>query len=415
MDMTPVQRFLERHIGLDVAATGVDTVALAVERRLAVAGVADPAAYAVRLAADPAEAQALCEAVAVHESWFFRDEVPFRFLQQLVKDAAGARRPLRLLSCPCARGEEPYSMVISLLAAGLAPEHVEVLAADLTGHVLTAARQGVYKDGVFRGEWAAGLARQYCRPIPGGFHEVLPVVRDRVRFARGNLLDPAFAAGEPPFDMVFCRNLLIYLTSAARQTVFTALERLLAPGGWLFVGHAEMGLALGARFLPGPEPAAFACRRPPAGGAAGAGPAAAAPRPVVPAYRHPPVRPPVPAAPPPKPPAPLEAAAEAAAVRELADQGDLVTAAARCQRWLQRQPGSAEAHYLMGVLHAARSQWTAAEAELTQAVALDGTHGDAMLHLAVILERRGERADAVRLRQRLRRQDDAQGQGSATL
>jgi len=263
----------------------------------------------------------------------------------------------------------------------------------------------VYKDGVFRGDWAAGLARQYCRPVPGGFHEVLPVVRERVRFVRGNLLDPGFAAGEPPFDMVFCRNLLIYLTPAARQTVFTVLERLLAPGGWLFVGHAEMGLALGARFLPGPEPAAFACRRSPPGGTPVAGLAAAAPRPVAPAYRHPPVRPPVPAATPPEPPAPLDAAAEAAAVRELADQGDLVTAAARCHRWLQRQPGSAEAHYLMGVLHAARSQWTAAEAELAQAVALDGTHGDAMLHLALVLERRGDLTGAARLRRRLRRHD----------
>jgi chemotaxis protein methyltransferase WspC len=421
MNLTPITQFLERRIGLDTAVVGEELVAHMVAARMTATGLAVAADYLACLAADPLEQQALCEALTVQESWFFRDEAPFRFLQELAVDPAApwSGRRLRILSCPCSRGEEPYSIVISLLAAGVVPEQLAVTAADVSGTALAAARHGVYGAGAFRGAWAEELRRRYLLPVPGGRYEVPPSVRAAVSFFRGNLVDPDFAAGAAPYDMVFCRNLLIYLTAGARQQAWATLDRLLAPGGWLFVGHAEVMPAVTARFVPGPVSAAFACRKPLAsrpGGAAGLPLAVTAGRlrPCPPARPFPaPVALAVPAcgeAAATRPAAaPVIAAAvtvdEAAAVRCLADQGDLAAAVCRCGQWLRRQPASAEAHYLMGTLCAAQNDPLAAETNLKRALYLDSGHGDAMLHLALVLERRGDLTGAARLRRRLRRHD----------
>lgn len=426
MNLTPITQFLERRIGLDTAVVGEDLVAHVVAGRMIGIGVTDPEHYLTRLASDPLEQQALCEALTVQESWFFRDEAPFRFLQELAVDpvAPWAGRPLRILSCPCSRGEEPYSIVISLLAAGVAPERFAVSAADVSVTALAAARHGVYGAGAFRGAWAGELRRRYLLPVSGARYEIRPAVRAPVTFFHGNLIDPGFAAADAPYDIVFCRNLLIYLTAGARQSVWATLDRLLAPGGWLFVGHAEVMPAVTARFVPGSVPAAFACRKPASpgvrtGGGAGAGPPPAAGQPC-PGRRALPFPAVVAAAAPdggghaaaPLPAMPVAAgfvaADEAAEVRRLADQGDLAAAVRRCGQWLRRQPASAEAHYLMGTLCAAQDDPTAAETNLKRALYLDSGHGDAMLHLALVLERRGDLTGAARLRRRLRRRDTGQ-------
>ena len=423
MHLMPITQFLERRIGLDSAVVGEELVAQMVAARMTATGLAVAADYLACLAADPLEQQALCEALTVQESWFFRDEAPFRFLQELAAapGAPWAARRLRILSCPCSRGEEPYSIVISLLAAGVVPEQFTVVAADVSGPALAAARHGVYGAGAFRGTWAEELRRRYLLPGVGAHYEVPSAMRASVSFVQGNLLDPAFAAGDAPYDLVFCRNLLIYLTAAARQRAWAALDRLLAPGGWLFVGHAEMMPAVMARFLPGPVPAAFVCRKPlvaRSGVAAGSLPAAANQlrrcRPTMPFLI--PVASSAPtgggAAATRPTTAPVAAATvtvdEAAAVRCLADQGDLAAAVYRCGQWLRRQPASAEAHYLMGTLCAAQNDQLAAETNLKRALYLDSGHGDAMLHLALVLERRGDLTGAARLRRRLRRHDPGQ-------
>src|SRR5947207_11593084 len=102
---------------------------------------------------------------------------------------------------------------------------------------MAVARRGVYGVNAFRGRQLGGRAR-YFRAHPRG-HELDPAIRGAVRFLQGNVLDPKLLADSPPYDVVFCRNLLIYLDASARARVVAALDRVLAADGVLIIGHAD--------------------------------------------------------------------------------------------------------------------------------------------------------------------------------
>lgn len=273
MRFLEVERLLEETIGLDVGSVGAESVTAAVRRRLREIGPLPEAAYPARVLASPAERQSLIEAVVIPETWFFRDGAPFALLRELAAAARPARRaagPLRVLCAPCASGEEAYSIAATLLEAGLRPEDFLVHAIDVSLALLRRAERGRYGPSAFRGADPSRQAAHFTRTE--GEYCVRPLLRASVRFAQGNLMDAAFLAGEAPFDVIFCRNLLIYLAPAARRRLVGTLDRLLAAGGTLFVGHSETIPALAARFQPGPRPGAFAYRSARAAGAPAAPP-----------------------------------------------------------------------------------------------------------------------------------------------
>lgn len=267
--MTPIETLIEARLGLSPRAVGPGVIDRAIGRRMAVRGLSDRDAYAVYAGAHPGEWEALLEELVVLETWFFR--VPEAFAE-LVRFAeirrARPEAPLRIVSLPCATGEEPYSIVMALLEAGLPPESFQVDAADISSRALCRAQAGVYGDGAFRGA-VAPIRERFFEPVATGY-AIHRAVRERVRFLRGNLLDPGLLAGAPPYDVVFCRNLVIYLSERARSRAAAAVDRLLAPGGLLFVGHAEADIFRRAGFLRTPAPRAFACRRSAAGAAVAA-------------------------------------------------------------------------------------------------------------------------------------------------
>ena len=185
-------------------------------------GLVDVDSYASLISGSETELQALIEEVVIPESWFFRDEVPFRYFQEHVRAgwvANPARSPLRVLSIPCAGGEEPYSIVIALIEIGLDARRFQVDAVDVSTRRLEVARRGVFSSNAFRGS-DLSFRDRYFRSRPEGF-EIDPALRRRIRFLQGSILDPGLLAGEPGFDVVFCRNLLIYLDEPSRVRVMT--------------------------------------------------------------------------------------------------------------------------------------------------------------------------------------------------
>ncbi len=407
-----MERMLGDAIGLDTRALGPCAVADAVSRRMAACGLTAPAEYRARIAARSEEFQALVEAVVVPETWFFRDGEPFRCLGDYAAGAWRSRHPrgcLRVLSAPCSTGEEPYSMAIALREAGLDPDGApgyRLEAADISTACLERARRGVYGPNAFRGTPLNGHARYFRRE--GGAWVVRPELRAGIRFRQANLLAPESLAAEAPYDVVFCRNLLIYLLPPARQRVVESLDRLLRPGGLLIVGHAEQLPLLDARFESLRIPGAFAYRKP--------GPAAP---PAPAAFSAPAVRsaPPVLAVPPLPPPRPPDPAAPAAAwgvrlarARALADRGCLAEAAAACEALARDAPARPEAHFLLGVLREAAGDPAAAEACFNRTLYLAADHAEALAHLALLKARRGDAEGAERLRRRAARARAAAGE-----
>ncbi len=414
MNYPLVETYLREEIGLDASSLGPGLLARAVRRRMDAAELADERAYLEAVAADRALRQALIEELVVPETWFFRDREPFLLLGRLVARRRAAGRPLRVLSLPCATGEEAYAIAITLLQAGLAPAEFSVDAMDISEAALAAARRASYGRNSFRdgdrtppADWfekdAADAER--WRPVAR--------VRDCVRFRQGNLF--AFTATET-YDIVFCRNLLIYFDAEMQAEAVRRLLSVLRPDGVFFVGHAEAAVLLRAGLSPLPEPRCFAfTRQPVQQPAASNAPAAkrteplrrpavppAAPRPFADVVM-------TPAAATTASPEPADSLAEAAA---LADQGRLAEAARLARFHIDAHGPSAAAFYLVGVTHDAAGETALAESAYRKVLYLDPRHEEAIAHLALLLEKRGS-PEAARLWQRARRPQSAARGGDA--
>jgi chemotaxis protein methyltransferase CheR len=183
----------------------------------------------------------LVDAMATNHTSFFREPQHFAYLQSSILPQVRGHRvpvPLRLWSMPCSTGEEPYSLAISLFDAVL-PAGFTILASDLSTKALRRARDGVYRQQTVAGLPKRVLRRHFERGTGAeeGLVRVSGALRRQVAFRRLNLIDLADLGHR--FDVIFCRNLLIYFDQAAQQRSIAALERHLAPGGHLFISHSE--------------------------------------------------------------------------------------------------------------------------------------------------------------------------------
>ncbi len=402
MTLSPVEDLVRSRIGLDPHSLGATAFPRTVEARMRARGTHTPAAYAGLLAADPAEWSALVEELVVPESWFFRGgSAYYRQFARRVRER-GVARPVRVLSVPCGCGEEPYSLAMALDDDGVPPGLVRIEAVDLSPASVRRAELGRYPAFAFR-EPGADPRPRYFHEVGAGRWEIDRRVRDAVRFRNGNLVAPGFLADEPAFDLILCRNLFIYLTDEARTRAVANLHRLLAPGGRLGLTPAEADGLPPDLFKPdGPATDALFVRN-------DAGPRSGViPRPVVAALRSAVIpQPQAPAAEPPVAAVPrYERSPPPLTARELADAGKLDDARAACERAVRAEP-TAEWYGLLGVIELAAGREPAADDAFRRALYLDPDHREALTHLAILCDRRGERGPAAGFRRRLARLPEA--------
>ena len=201
----------------------------------------------LRAAPQPGVVKQVCEAMTTGESLFFRDGAPFTLLRdRVLPDLLEARRATRRLRIWCAAastGQEPYSVAMTL--ASLVPPldgwRVEILATDYSRAAVARARAGVYSHfEVQRGLPVAMLLRHFRQR--GDDWQISEEMRRAVTFREANLLDGF--AGTGPWDLVFCRNVLIYFDVPTKRDVLERLSRVVAPDGYLFLGAAETAVGL---------------------------------------------------------------------------------------------------------------------------------------------------------------------------
>lgn len=415
MAMQRIEQLLRRTIGLDCASIGSTALQRAVRERLGICLIPNAETYWDLLCASEAELLELIEAVVVPETWFFRDRGAFSALADLARSVWLRGRPdstLRLLSLPCATGEEPYSMAMALLEEDVAADRFRIDAVDVSARALERARQAVFGRNSFR---SADLRfrDRYFEPAGQG-HFLNEPVRRQVRFERGNLLAPDFIPGAALYDAIFCRNVLIYFDRAAQVRAIETLSRLLKPAGALFVAPAEAALLHGHGFSPLHWPRAYAFHKSPVA----KGERAVAP--IVPPVQSPMAcpapattisSPAVRATPPVAATVTLTADASLAAgkITRLADQGRLEEAAQACELHLREFGPSAQILYLLGLVHDAAGRAANAAQHYRQALYLDPTHRPALAHLALMLDKQGDAPAAQVLRGRIRRLEQAHG------
>jgi chemotaxis protein methyltransferase CheR len=195
--------------------------------------------------------------LTIGETYFFREKRSLEILEErimpdLLRARAGSSKQFKIWSAGCATGEEPYSIAIMLseMMPDLPYANIEILATDLNTKSLRRASQGTYTEWSFRGtpQW---VRRRYLEAAENGRCAVTPAIRKMVTFAQLNLMDDAY----PPllnytsgFDVIFCRNVLMYFTPEGMRKVVRQLYRHLATDGWLIVSPTETSQELFAAF-----------------------------------------------------------------------------------------------------------------------------------------------------------------------
>jgi chemotaxis protein methyltransferase CheR len=249
-DFLGFQKLVYQEAGIWLSPAKQSLLVGRLSRRLRELGERSFFSYLRRVREDAAERRRMLEALCTHETHFFREPKHFEFLEREVLPVWRARgdtgrgegRRVRVWSAGCSSGEEPFSLAMCLRHHLPAKEgwHIDILATDLSGRILDQARQALWPV-----EKAAEIPPAYLRAYmlrgvgsQEGKMKAGPELRELVRFQQLNLNASTLGVGAP-FDLLFCRNVLIYFDTTSKMRAVERLLFLLSPRGYLFLGHAE--------------------------------------------------------------------------------------------------------------------------------------------------------------------------------
>ncbi len=242
MKIEPIVRYLQQQMGMNPDAVGFDTMKKAIYIAMSAHELDDLDGYYQLIQEDSSALQKLIDTVVIPETSFFRDKKPFQVLKNnlrlLYRSLCDEGEPIKILSVPSSTGEEPYSIAMTCLEAGLKYGEFEILACDISQRVLEVAQRGLYSDYSFRGGCEAYQQRYFSRKE--NLFQIDESLRNSVTFFQGNLIGDHFIDKvAKKFHIVFCRNLLIYFDKHTKCKAVSVIDSLLHDEGLLVVGHAD--------------------------------------------------------------------------------------------------------------------------------------------------------------------------------
>jgi len=204
--------------------------------------------------------ESVVDAMTTNETLWFRDDHPFRiFKEKLLPELAKTRRPIRIWCAACSTGQEPYSLSIAVeefkrANPGALATDVKIVATDISPSVIQTAREGVYPQMALKRGMSDQNLKQYFQQKSDDQWQIKPEIKSRVEFRLLNLQSSFSLLGK--FDLVFCRNVLIYFSSEFKQDILQRIHGTLNKDGHLFVGASEAVNNLGdyyqmRQFSPG--------------------------------------------------------------------------------------------------------------------------------------------------------------------
>jgi len=399
-----VTALLTQRLGLAPASIGDRIVESILRRRMSETASATSDDYLKRLRTDPQELKALIEAIVVPESWFFRYPESFAMLVEAAKQRKqnpSIAVPYRVLCSPCSTGEEAYSAAVALVSAGFDANAIEVIGTDISADAVTKARAGIYSPSSFR-EAEPKIFTALLNAVSvltDGKRAVSDEIKKCVQFFELNLVDESERMPPGPFDAVFCRNLLIYLTEAARVKVLKRLELVLAPTGCLFLGHAEGNALAGLPMEAIGRAQAFAFRRRTQTRDISPPPIVVKPRPTPPFITPVKPLPPHELTPYPDEAKPTPILMDIESVERNINAGSARPMVAELEMAAAVSP-SAKIYTLLGTAYSMLGNDVESERAFSQALYLDPNCYDALVQLRTSAERRGDTAAAENFRRR---------------
>ncbi|MGA7122469.1 MAG: protein-glutamate O-methyltransferase CheR [Polyangiaceae bacterium] len=259
-----VAHLIEEQTGLHYNIGDIDLLAEKLSDRTVELGLASLLDYYYFLRYDEAgaaELNTLAQTLVVHETYFFREYDGLRvMIEAILPEILRDRSKVRIWSTACATGEEPYTIAIMLAAANLL-DRVEIVGSDLSERALSRARAGIYGGRSFRVLPEAQYGKFFVEDGRGSRH-VRDDLRGRIEWRRINLMDGRAISALGIFDLVVCRNVLIYFSDATVGRVAASLRDALVPGGLLLIGASESLLRFGNLFDCEERSGAFFYRKP---------------------------------------------------------------------------------------------------------------------------------------------------------
>jgi chemotaxis protein methyltransferase CheR len=255
-DFDRFREFFYRRTGIQFLPNKRDFVDKRVLASILEAGAPDFATWFAQLRLDDDDRllQKVINRMTVNESYFFREDFQFDCLVNSVLPLLVAGRttaPVRILTLPSSTGDEAYSIAIWLLEhwAQINEFDVEIVGVDIDTHVIELAKAGVFRDRALMHVDSA-LRSRYFTAVGAGQYQVVPELRDAIGFTVANICEPPEMQRLCRFDVIFCRNLLIYFDDASSRRAAENLYGALRPGGYLFLGHSESMSRISPIFKP---------------------------------------------------------------------------------------------------------------------------------------------------------------------
>lgn len=370
---TLVDGIAGRILGISTELVGQSTVRYAIETRQRLTGLAQ-SQYRALLSANAHEQHLFCQLLLISESWFEREAESITTALTLLRQRQST---VTILSAPCARGEEPISALYLAQKAGFALESVSVVGIDLSEAAIAQGALAEFSSYSFRGTSAELQDRFFDRVGP--LWRAKPFVRERIALRCRNILDAD--AVKERFDLILCRNLLIYLDAVVQRQLIGQLVERLAPKGLLIVSAAEAPVVTSAGLTPHRQsPVMFTHPEEPTRTVR------AQPRPV----------PSSPAPSPRRAPQPAQRVLRKVLHRssdtpwELASRGYLEEAFSAALQQLEMEPRNAECYFLLGLISSSGGSYAEATEWFRQTLRIAPDHEDAQLMLQACGEREGE-------------------------
>jgi len=257
--MTPgdydyLRKFLKERSGLDLSPDKqylVESRLIPLARKAGLAGI-DELVQKIK-GGSPAISSDVVEAMTTNETFFFRDKIPFEHLREAVipelLQARAARKSLRIWCAAASTGQEPYSIAMCLkeMGAMLAGWRIEIIGTDISQQVLEKSKSGIYSQFEVQRGLPIQLLVKYFKQI-GEMWQISPEIRSMIQYRPLNLLQDFSSLGK--FDLIFCRNVLIYFDQDMKSQIFGRLGRAMEADGFLALGAAETVVGLTDAFKP---------------------------------------------------------------------------------------------------------------------------------------------------------------------
>ena len=237
-DFDTVRELIARYAGIKLSPQKRNMVYNRLLRRLRACGTSSFGDYLVLVqASDSKEREAFVNALTTNLTAFFREPHHFELLAEHARARASQRQPLRVWSSACSTGEEVWSIAMVLRETGCTGD---IVGTDIDTEVLKTGSSGVYRSDRIEGMAPERLRKHFLRGTGAneGLVSIRPELRTGVRFGPLNLQSPAWPAQER-YDVVFCRNVVIYFDRESQKRLLARFAELLVPGGLLVVGHSE--------------------------------------------------------------------------------------------------------------------------------------------------------------------------------